>query len=558
MAKVPVIRQGQGIAPLKLPYQRSDVSEVDFGGREARALQQAGVTIEQIGEQMRQKQRQNDANLALRAQIEADNELRPFLYEKQTGVMSRRGGNALGSYDETEAYLNDLEKKYESNLKNETQRRAFKGLWARKKETILNSVARHETTQDRVFQDENTAAIIEGGLRDIQGSPDDQAIIDQSIANMTTAIVANQQGLSSEALDYRLKDTVSNAHIAVVLSRNKNNPVFAKEYFDKYKDEIDPGKVKKVEDALDKGLIIQETGFKVDEIITASKDPKDWFAAANKLPGRTERDKQIKTAVTKELEHKMALEEKIRASSQRAVFDNALNNIDNGLPWDETAIRDKSKRDALKTIERENQLKKADPFYDTVTVPAKMEEWLGMSDEDKVKLTKDELTTKYRPHMSTADWLDTVEDWQTEQAKAGKESASAKNARKESEKTVMTFLKNDYNNGMFGDAGSPEARAEYLKQIESLKKWSRLNPDKDPSEYYEQISDVNVKSWIGKLAGAVSFGMIGEPEVTPKQRREEIERQGSNKQKRSQAIEILKKNKRPITENNISYVMERL
>ena len=117
--------------------------------------------------------------------------------------------------------------------------------------------------------------------------------------------------------------------------------------------------------------------------------------------------------------------------------------------------------------------------------------------------------------------------------------------RKSSEDNIVIFLKNDYNNGLYGEPGTTEARAEYNRQMTAFSTWSKANLDKEPIEYYERVSDIHKKGFIAGLLG------IGEPEVTPKQRREEIETEG----KREQAINMLQDNNRPVTEANIQFIM---
>ena len=117
--------------------------------------------------------------------------------------------------------------------------------------------------------------------------------------------------------------------------------------------------------------------------------------------------------------------------------------------------------------------------------------------------------------------------------------------RKSSEDNIVVFLKNDYNNGLYGEPGTPEARVEYNRQMTAFSTWSKANLDKDPVEYYERVSDIHKKGFIAGLLG------IGEPEVTAKQRREEIEAEG----KREQAINMLQDNNRPVTEANIQFIM---
>lgn len=86
--------------------------------------------------------------------------------------------------------------------------------------------------------------------------------------------------------------------------------------------------------------------------------------------------------------------------------------------------------------------------------------------------------------------------------------------RKEAEKSVANALKNDYNEGLMGEAG-PETDLEYTRQIESFRAWSRSNLDKEPSEYYEMISEPYKREGLAKF-----FGLAERADLP--RRREEI------------------------------------
>lgn len=91
-------------------------------------------------------------------------------------------------------------------------------------------------------------------------------------------------------------------------------------------------------------------------------------------------------------------------------------------------------------------------------------------------------------------------------------------ARKASESDIISLMKNNYNNDLYGEAGSDEARAEYLRQVNSFRKWTRANLDKEPIEYWEKVNEPVVKSYIG--------GLINRKVPAPEQRRKELEAGG--------------------------------
>lgn len=119
-------------------------------------------------------------------------------------------------------------------------------------------------------------------------------------------------------------------------------------------------------------------------------------------------------------------------------------------------------------------------------------------------------------------------------------------ARRESVKNITTFLGNDYNDEMFGEVGTLEARAEYNRQVSSLNEWAKKNKDKEPIEYYERIS---MPYKTKKFFGLIDF-------MSPNLQKGRLEIESGDK--REQAIKALKNNGSAITENNINFVMEQL
>lgn len=194
---------------------------------------------------------------------------------------------------------------------------------------------------------------------------------------------------------------------------------------------------------------------------------------------------------------------------------------------------------------KENELKKKDKpednqeinitlSYEAMTMPANTtaEDILAFKERVGEEVLKGNLTPKTaRTIISDAERTFSVDP-----------------PRKALENDVITFFKNDYNDSVYGDVGTPEARSEYLKQLNAFRDWSRKNLDKDPIEYFERVSDTHTKNFVSRLFG------LGKPEVTPAQRREEI----ASEDKREEAIKILTDKGYPTTDANINYVMGQL
>lgn len=96
-------------------------------------------------------------------------------------------------------------------------------------------------------------------------------------------------------------------------------------------------------------------------------------------------------------------------------------------------------------------------------------------------------------------------------------------ARAAAEKAVIQNLGRDRKAGIFGDG--QEGDLEYTRQIEAFKRWSRANPDQEPSEYYENV--------MKPVREARLFGLI-DAVRDPKQRRQELETSGQIPKRKAQ------------------------
>lgn len=96
-------------------------------------------------------------------------------------------------------------------------------------------------------------------------------------------------------------------------------------------------------------------------------------------------------------------------------------------------------------------------------------------------------------------------------------------ARAAAERAVIQNFGRDRKAGIFGDG--QDGDTEYTRQIESFKRWSKANPDQDPSEYYEKV--------MTPVREARLFGLI-DAVRDPKQRRQELETSGQIPKRKAQ------------------------
>jgi len=132
-------------------------------------------------------------------------------------------------------------------------------------------------------------------------------------------------------------------------------------------------------------------------------------------------------------------------------------------------------------------------------------------------------------------------------------------ARTAAEAAVTENLKRDRKDGIFGSGQAGDM--EYAKQIDSFRRWSKANPDQDPSEYYEKVMEPVKKAFI--------FDFLSKDKPEPKAKREAMEKAGEIPQRRAtdkkvsdplrdQAVTVLKQNNKPVTDANIEYIKKQL
>ena len=96
-------------------------------------------------------------------------------------------------------------------------------------------------------------------------------------------------------------------------------------------------------------------------------------------------------------------------------------------------------------------------------------------------------------------------------------------ARTAAEAAIVENLRRDRKTGIFGEDQAGDI--EYAKQIDAFRRWSKYNPDTDPSEYYEKVMEPVKKSFI--------FDFLSKDKPEPKKKREAMEKAGEIPQRRS-------------------------
>jgi hypothetical protein len=492
MAKVPVITDAPvGRGALPSTFQRSSATPSAFGADIGRAVERIGGDIQQVQER---KKREEDANFSLQAMNAFNDELRPFLDAPRTGIRSRVGSNAVGITDATDKKLNDLEKKYVKGLTNPAQKRAFKALISQRRGSVLNSITQREADQFKIFQDENTAAIKKGALEDVSNEPDNPEVIQNALIMTDTVIRANSAGKPAAVVDNLTEKAKSDIHTAAVYGMANKSALQAKEYYDQNKKNITAANRDKIEKALGNAVELQNIQIKTDEILAAGGNLEDWKKDAKQI-----KDPELRKGVEAAVEHEFQVQEAIRRDTERKVFNSEQAKVEKGLPFNPMAVQDPAKKNYLKNRQREVERKAVDPTYDTPLNMDKWGEWKAMGDDDKIKLSLEELTLQFRNSMDTSHWESTLNEWSALNSKAGRAPLSAKHASTLSFKDV---------------AKSAGREANIIPRKKTRTKWS--NEEATQFDAFERELDSRIKNWetnAGKKANSEQMGIIADEMV---------------------------------------------
>lgn len=105
-------------SPVSGQKQNIDAPAAAFGGATADALVQAGTAISRLGDQWNRKainlSEENNELYALQEKTAIDTQANDMLYNPETGLLTQKGRNALGAPKQTDAFFNEIQKKYDA------------------------------------------------------------------------------------------------------------------------------------------------------------------------------------------------------------------------------------------------------------------------------------------------------------------------------------------------------------------------------------------------------------------------------------------------------------
>jgi hypothetical protein len=219
-------------------YQQVNYSPDSFGAQIGRALQGLGQTLGDVGEmtaRMNEEKKANDVMVDLNA---AKDQMRPRLFDPDTGIYSRSGGMAMGAGGEANNALTQIQDEYLKREKDPQKRELFSKLWMREAEAVKDKVALHEMNQLGNYKAETAKATLLSSMSDAYNYYNDDEAIAKAKSDAFRAIQVNSAGLPPEALAAAEAEAESQINLAIISRWAAEDPYKALEFYEKNKDAI--------------------------------------------------------------------------------------------------------------------------------------------------------------------------------------------------------------------------------------------------------------------------------------------------------------------------------
>lgn len=276
MPQVPVVTQRQ-VQVSSTPDARINVSTNpgQFGADVGRGL---GA----VGQNMAKMQAEDDATAATDTFNLASEDSRKHLYEGADAVYSQQGKNATGSHDSSKKFFEETYSRYSGELKNDSQRQAFKSLWDSRTRTNLDNVARHEAGQRKVYFDETQQANLQTNINHATNNYDKPDEVESALINADTIIRSNPGGSSEAVVFEKQANAKSEIHKSVIGRMMLDDPDGAREYYKVNKKQINGQHHEQIESGLKGNKQKKQAQDGADKILSSNMTDSEMRKAAKK------------------------------------------------------------------------------------------------------------------------------------------------------------------------------------------------------------------------------------------------------------------------------------
>jgi hypothetical protein len=250
MARIPVSERRVSIPGAQGVRVPQGAFDSGLGGL-AEGADRAGSILLRQHEKM---QEEDDARAAMNAYAAASDKVRALTLDPDKGIYAKRGADALGVYATGEKELGSIYEATRGGLKSDRQREAFDVLWTRRRETELNSIARHEAQERRTYRDQTAEALVKSAVIDAAGNYTNPDAVALSLRQAEVVLRANSAGKPAELVELEVQAARSTIHAGVVERMMVDSAIGAQRYLQAHRDEIDGVTLAKLGKVLEGGV----------------------------------------------------------------------------------------------------------------------------------------------------------------------------------------------------------------------------------------------------------------------------------------------------------------
>lgn len=310
-----------------------------LGAASGQQLQQVGQAGLNLGNAMLERatelQKKENIRRANDALATTGDALRTYLNDPEKGVFARQGQNALGATKEATDTLEKIQKDTLDTFENDAQREAFNSLWDNRRESTLDSVARHEATQKKRADAESMQLVVKDAIADASTNYTNAAMRQDAINRAMAALDQNLEGLSPEAVQAQKDAALSTIHASVVERYlDAGNTGMANAYFKAHKGLIQGDDAGKLEKSMKEGNE-QANAYSTAARI-AQQNPDDL--AAQIVAARQIGDTKLQDRVLTELKQRYNDDQVINEAKAQANLGAAREYLTAGKPVPPTVM----------------------------------------------------------------------------------------------------------------------------------------------------------------------------------------------------------------------------
>ena len=295
-------------------------SAADFGGIEAGLIKDIGRGVQQVGEIA---QRREEVEERERVVLEKEQEKKRLAHQEKVDKLraneavvqfqdelrglrpvhrSRTGSQAIGITNTAIKDIEKLRKQFGDVLVNDRQKELFAARIAKEREVYADQTSRYELDETNRAEQENIDARINNAIIDAANFADDPLARFSKRLDLDIALIDKTQGMDGDQAKNVKAEAVSAYQEGVVNQLVMADPVLAKEYYENHKDEIVPESREGIEDTIEKLLIEDESEQTANTIIAQDDNFINQKEAVNKLPDKTDYEKEVKKAAREKID----------------------------------------------------------------------------------------------------------------------------------------------------------------------------------------------------------------------------------------------------------------